>query len=249
MTGPTWDDHRLAFSSWAERYDRFRPRYPEAAVRYLVGTDPSARVLDVGAGTGRLAVAVATLGRDVLAVEPDDVMRSFAEAALPGRTARGSAEELPVPDASYDVVVAGQAFHWFEPDRALPEITRVLRPGGALGIIWNARDDSVAWVAELSELVGGEDRSSRFGSGPPDLAPWFGAAVERTFRHTQEVDVDLVVGLASSYSYVALRQDRDAVLAEVRAIATRERDRVGRDRFDLPYVTRAFRAEPASGRS
>jgi hypothetical protein len=81
-----------------------------------------------------------------------------------------------------------------------------------------------------------------FRSGVPDLAPWFGTAAERTFRHTQEVDVDLVVGLASSYSYVALRPDRDAVLAAVRAIATRERDRVGQNRFELPYVTRAFRA-------
>src|SRR5437762_9625923 len=142
MTEPAWEQRRLSFGFRAAEYDRYRPGYPAEAVQWLVGRPPPARVLDVGAGTGRLSVAATALGHDVLAVEPDDAMRAVAEAALPGRTVAGTAEDLPLPDASYDAVVAGQAYHWFDRDRALPEIARVLSAGGALGVVWNIRDDT-----------------------------------------------------------------------------------------------------------
>ena len=240
---PAWADRRLSFGSTADTYDRFRPGYPPDAAAWLVGAEPPARVLDLGAGTGRLAGVLAGLGYDVVAVEPDDGMRAVAEQALPGRTLRGSAEAIPVDDASVDAVVAGQAFHWFDPERALPEIARVVRPGGHLGVIWNERDEREAWSQRLSELVGGEDRRAAEGRGrAPGFGPSFGAAQSLVVEHEQELDADRLVGLAASWSYVFLRPDRDEVLAQVRAIATGSPELAGRSTFTLAYEARCFRA-------
>jgi SAM-dependent methyltransferase len=240
---PAWADRRLSFGSTADTYDRFRPGYPPDAAAWLVGAEPPARVLDLGAGTGRLAGVLAGLGYDVVAVEPDDGMRAVAEQALPGRTLRGSAEAIPVDDASVDAVVAGQAFHWFDPERALPEIARVVRPGGHLGVIWNVRDEREAWSQRLSELVGGEDRRAAEGRGrAPGFGPSFGAAQSLVVEHEQELDADRLVGLAASWSYVFLRPDRDEVLAQVRAIATGSPELAGRSTFTLAYEARCFRA-------
>jgi SAM-dependent methyltransferase len=249
MTRPTWEQRRLAFGGWAAQYDRFRPTYPTSAVSWLVGgpADVDGRrpldVLDVGAGTGRLSEAVAALGHRVVAVEPDDAMRAIAERHRPGGVLAGTAESLPVGDGTQDVVVAGQAYHWFDRERALPDIARVLRPGGVLGLVWNTRDDRLPFGAKIEAEVGGEDRRSiNEGTGRPDLEPWFGPVRARRFRYEQEMDVDELVGLVASFSYVALRPDRDEVLERVRAIGEAHRRRVGRDRFGLPYLTRAFRA-------
>jgi SAM-dependent methyltransferase len=179
----------------------------------------------------------------VVAVEPDDGMRAVAEQALPGRTLPGSAEAIPIDDTSVDAVVAGQAFHWFDPDRALPEIARVVRPGGRLGVIWNVRDEGQPWSRRLSELVGGEDRRAAEGRGrAPDFGPAFGTAESLVVEHEQELDADRLVGLAASWSYVFLRPDRDEVLAQVRAIATDHPDLAGRSTFTLAYETRCYRA-------
>jgi SAM-dependent methyltransferase len=243
MTEPAWQDRRLSFGETAAAYDRYRPGYPSQAAAWLVAVPAPARVLDLGAGTGRLAGVLAALGHEVLAVEPDEGMRAVAEARLPGRTAAGTAERIPAPDRSFDAVVAAQAFHWFDPDRALPEIARVLRPGGRIGVIWNVRDDSGGWSAQLSELVGGQDRRAAEGRGrAPAFGPLFGPAQSLVLDHEQELDAEHLVGLASSWSYVALRADREEVLAQVRAIATGHPDLAGRERFALRYSTRAFRA-------
>ena len=243
VTEPAWEDRRLSFGATALHYDRYRPGYPPAAASWLVAVPAPARVLDLGAGTGRLARVLAELGHDVLAVEPDDGMRAVAEAALRGRTASGTAERIPAPDGFFDAVVVAQAFHWFDPDRALPEIARVLRPGGHLGVIWNVRDESAGWSARLSELVGGEDRRTAEGRGrSPGFGPLFGREQSLVVDHEQELDAERLVGLASSWSYVALRPDRDQVLAQVRGIATGHPDLAGRERFALRYTTRAFRA-------
>ena len=108
-------------------------------------------VLELGAGTGKLTEALVALGHDVHATDPDDAMLAVLRGAAARRPhlACASAEELPAADASYDVVVAAQAFHWFDHDRALPEIARVLRPGGQLALVWNQRDERIPWVRKL----------------------------------------------------------------------------------------------------
>jgi SAM-dependent methyltransferase len=245
MTTPQWHDRRLSFGGWADQYDRSRPGYPADAVRWLVdGAQDGvpSRVLDLGAGTGRLAVAVASLGHDVIAVEPDEGMRSVAEGRLPGRTRVGSAESIPLEDASVDTVLAGQAYHWFDPERAIPEIARVLRPGGRLGIVWNIRDERVDWVAALLEIVGGEDRMSSMKEPAPELGEYFGRVEHALFTHEQELDTDGLVALAGSWSYVALRNDRDEVFQAIRDLAATHPGLAGRDSFALPYVTNTFRA-------
>jgi SAM-dependent methyltransferase len=240
--GPAWGERRLSFGAGADDYDRYRPGYPDDAVRWCAGRARS-RVIDVGSGTGRFAAATLRLGYDVLAVEPDPGMRAVAESVLPGRTAAGSAEAIPVPDASADSVTAAQAYHWFDPEPAHAEFARVLRPGGHVALVWNSRDDRVPWVRDLSAIVGGEDRFTAIeAQGAPPLSRDFAPTEAASWTHGQPLSVDELVGLVGSYSYVRLRTDRDDVLAEVRALVTDHPDLQGTD-LAMPYVTRAYRAQ------
>ena len=112
---------------------------------------PGRRVLDLAAGTGKMTRLLAPSGVDLVAVEPVAGMRAAFEEAVPGvEILDGTAEAIPLPDASVDAVVVAQAFHWFDADKALAEIDRVLRPGGGVALVWNRRDESVPWVAEMS---------------------------------------------------------------------------------------------------
>jgi ubiquinone/menaquinone biosynthesis C-methylase UbiE len=142
-----------SFGSVAEVYERARPIYPDDAVRWLAGTGPH-DVVDLGAGTGKLTRSLVALGHRVTAVEPSVEMLEQLRSAVPDAVAvEGSAESIPLAEASADVVTAAQAFHWFDQLVALREIARVLRPGGRIALVWNARDDRVEWVAELTETV------------------------------------------------------------------------------------------------
>lgn len=237
----TTDEFHLRASSFggvADVYERTRPGYPVDAVRWLTGDRP-VRVLDLGAGTGKLTRSLVAAGHDVVAVDPSEPMLAQLRAALPGVDARpGRAERLPLDDASVDVVTAGQAYHWFDPATALPEIARVLRSGGRLGLAWNLRDDSVGWVDELWSMFG--DHEARRADDPTVIAP-FGPVAQRTFRHEQRLDRDGLLGLVASRSYVAIlaAPERDALLARVGALY----DRVAApDGVALPYVTYCYRS-------
>lgn len=127
-----------SFGSAAASYERARPSYPPEAVRDVL-PDGSRRVLDLGAGTGKLSRILLAEGHDVVAVDPDAEMLEILGAVLPAAERHvGRAEKIPIPDASVDAVFAGQAFHWFEPLVAGPEFVRVLRPGGRFAGIYNA---------------------------------------------------------------------------------------------------------------
>ena len=119
----------------------------------------AATVLELGAGTGKLTAQLVELGHDVVATDPDKAMLDRLVRNLPEvRTIEAHAEELPVGDRAFDAVVAAQAFHWFDLDRALPEMARVLKPGGRIGLAWNQRDESIPWVRRLGKIIGTQEQ-------------------------------------------------------------------------------------------
>jgi SAM-dependent methyltransferase len=245
MDEKTWQSQRTSFGTVADIYEQARPDYPVAALRWLVGPTPR-RVLDLGAGTGKLTRQLAAEGHEVVAVEPLAEMRQALSRVTPQVSVLdGTAESIPLPDASVDVVVAAQAYHWFVPERAHPEIARVLRPGGVFGVLWNLRDDQEPWVSALSELLGVEDSTSTIAARHrPETAPHFSPADDHQFRHDQELDLDRLLSLVQSRSYVITlpEPERAALLADVAELARAHPDLAGRATFTLPYVTQSYRA-------
>ena len=144
----------------------------------VVGGERSIRVADVGAGTGKLTRAAVELGAEVVAVDPDPKMLAVLRENVHGvPTFVGSAESLPLPDASVDAVLLGQAWHWVEPRAGSAEVGRVLRSGGVLGLVWNIRDESVPWVARMTRIMHGSYAEDGAGAGRsaarrPVRRPW-----------------------------------------------------------------------------
>jgi SAM-dependent methyltransferase len=218
----------LAFDSVADTYELTRPTYAPEALAFVAQRLPLRRVLDLGAGTGKLTRQLVALGADVVAVEPGDAMRAVLERVVPEAQAlAGSAEQIPLPDASVDVVTAAQAFHWFRTEEALAEMHRVLRPGGGFAIFWNHWDDDDPLTHGLNELI---ERLRPEGThqGPAEwqltiaASPLFGTPEERTFRHAERLDADTVAGRVASVSVVAAAspEEQARVDAEVRALIT-----------------------------
>jgi SAM-dependent methyltransferase len=236
MDGQRWRERAGSFGAAADVYERSRPAYPVDAVRYVLppGAD---RVLDLGAGTGKLTEVLLDLGLDVVAVEPSEPMRQ----RIAGRAEvlDGTAEQIPLPDASVDAVLVGQAFHWFDPNSALAEISRVLKPGGTVGLLWNVMDDSVPWVREMSELFGAEDLVSHMDGRPPFAGNGELSEPEHDeFDYAQTLDRDLLVDLVASRSVLVTlpEEERLDVLAKIRELAPED------EPFELPYVTDAWRS-------
>lgn len=243
-----WEARRTSFGAVAADYAALRPGYPADAVAFLLGDRPL-RVLDLGAGTGLLTDVLLAAGHDVVAADPSASMLEQLRARLPQvDTAVGGAEALPLPDASVDAVLAGQAAHWFDPAPAAVELRRVLRPGGIVGFIWNTRDERVAWVHALGELLAVEARDHQADQEVVDrFAAELPAAVEtRNSGITQQVTPEQVVGGIGTRSYVATMDDaqRTAFLGRVRDLLATHPGTRGRDRLDLPYTTRAYRLTP-----
>jgi SAM-dependent methyltransferase len=238
-------DHALSFGAAAADYDRYRPTYPEAAVAWAVGSTAPARVVDLGAGTGILTRILLRLGFAAIPVEPDPAMRAQLEAGTSGvATASGSAEHIPLPDGSVDGVVAGQAYHWFDPERAHAEVARVLRAGGTFGVLWNLRDDSLPWVAALSVIIdkaGGVPESDR---QPDSFGPGFGPVERTEFRHRASHTVESLLAMLRTRSYflTAPGERQRAFEAAVRDLVATHRDLAGRETFELPYRTVVYRA-------
>ena len=148
--------HGSSFGTAAAAYAEHRPGYADAAVRWALspaGTRKPLRVLDLAAGTGKLTATLVRLGAEVTAVEPDPAMLAeFQREFGSVRSLPGTAEDIPLPSASFDAVLVGQAMHWFDLDRAIPEIARVLTPSGVLGALWNVDDDRGSWVEMLAQI-------------------------------------------------------------------------------------------------
>ena len=230
-----------SFGGVADVYERARPDYPDDAVRWLAG-EPPRRVLDLAAGTGKLTRALVAAGHEVVAVEPSEPMLERMRAVVPAAEAWvGTAESIPLGDASVDVVTVAQAFHWFDAPAALAEIGRVLRPGGTIALVWNTRDEREPWVRRLSDLIGSErtdevDLADVFTAQAP-----FGPLERRIFAHEQRLDRAALLELVSSRSYCATRspQEREQVLNAVGALFD---DVAVSGEVVLPYATEAYRA-------
>ncbi len=233
-----------SFARVAQEYERGRPSYPRAAIDWVLGADALA-VLDLGAGTGKLTGALLDAGHRVIAVEPLAEMRAILTATLPAaRALAGTAERLPLADASVDAVTVGAAFHWFDERAARAEIVRVLRPPGVLGLLGNAFDDSPRWVARVREILG-PPAIQRPGHWPAveDLGEDFVEIEDREFPHEQRVDRASLRDLASSRSSLAVMSEhqREGVLESLDRLWEQEPELIGRTDALLPWRTRARR--------
>lgn len=230
----------------AEEYERGRPSYPRAAITWLLGDEPL-DVVDLGAGTGKLTSALVAAGHRVVAVEPVDEMRAILSERVPEAHAvvAATAESTGLPGESADAVVAGAAFHWFDRGRTFPEITRILRPHGTLGLLSNGFAGSASWVRRLQEILGGP-RPGRPGHWPDDeeLLGWFDETDDRQFELDHWVDRDRLLDLAVSRSNVAVLapEERQTLLGQISALWDEEPELRGREHVKLAYLTRVRRA-------
>src|SRR5579875_579963 len=240
----SFDAHATSFGSAAATYERGRPPYPPEALDWLL--PPGARrVLDLGAGTGKLTRQLAGRGLDVVAVEPLAGMRAELSRVLPDTPVLdGSAEHIPLPDGSVDAVLAAQAWHWVTPERAAPEVARVLRPGGTLGLVWNERDEREPWVSRLNRIVEEQGRKKQADElrahndhDNPQVGPPFGPLELRQVPWVHHSSVPEVVDMIASRSYVILLppERREALLADVRHLLESDPALAGQPGIPLPY--------------
>lgn len=226
------------FGLAADAYERGRPDYPAAAIEWLVDRldlRPGRTVVDLAAGTGKLTRLLVPTGAEVIAVEPIAEMRAKIENA---RVLAGTAEAIPLEDASVDAVTVAQAFHWFRADEALREIHRVLHPGGGLALVYNVRDERDPVQAAASAIMQPlEENVPR--RGKRNWSEVIDASETATFDHAQLVDEDAFVERFTSVSFIAAAspEERAAIEEQLRALA---RD-VGTP-IRLPYVTEIYLA-------
>ena len=223
------------FSARAHAYERGRPEWPEAAVDTVLGElglDSASTVVDLGAGTGKLTRRLRPRVGRVIAVEPSAAMRDELLAAVPGVEARdGTAEAIPLPDASLEAVFVGDAFHWFATPAAIAEIARVVRPGGGLALMWNVHVGDEPWLREMGELIVGRAApglrpENRYQSGlwrkAFDGAP-FEPLQEVQVNHVLRTDLDGLLLHVSTWSFVGALDDDDrrALLSELEEVLER----------------------------
>lgn len=239
-------DHGMSGFADGERYQASRPNYPHDAVAFLVdslGIEADAHVLDLGAGTGIFTGQLLPYCERITAVEPTSGMRNVLKKRLPSvNVLDGRDIDIPLENGSVDCVVVAQAFHWFDAPVALEEIHRVLVEGGRLGVVWNERDESVPWVADLGQAMDwptrrpydvGQDFTTVLAAGP------FVNIERRKFSHHQVLDHERLFQRVLSTSYIAVLDDEEqsSVMKEVRRVVDPLPETI-----ELPYVTDVYRA-------
>ncbi|WP_404435608.1 class I SAM-dependent methyltransferase [Microbacterium aerolatum] len=241
------DGRATSFGAAAGDYEAARPDYPFEAVAWMLEKLPhgSHRIADVGAGTGKLTRVLADApDAEVIAIDPDPLMLEALRAAVPGvPTFLGTAERLPVPDASLDAVVLGQAWHWVDPVAGSTEIGRVVRSGGTLGLIWNTRDSGTDWVRRLTTIMHSSAAELMLDEYGPTVAEPFGALEQEEWRWVRPITRAQLHRMADSRSHLITASDaeRRSIHDDMDALFD-ELGLEGEATIDLPYVTRAFRA-------
>lgn len=244
MTDPR-RERSLSFGSQAAAYERGRPSYPPEAVDWLLApTDTwvARDVLDLGAGTGKLTTRLVERGLTVIAVDPIAEMLEMLRTALPDTPALlGSAEQIPLPDNAVDAVLVAQAWHWFDQERAVAEIARVLRPGGRLGVLWNTRDERSGWVKDFGRIVGLEhDRDNATVDLPEPFTDIATHQVEWTNYITPQALIDYVA--SRSYCITSPAEVRTRTLDEVRELLVSHPSLANATGLAMPYITVCVRA-------
>jgi len=245
------------FAAGADAYERGRPEYSGEAIEALtreVGIGPGKRVLDLAAGTGKLTRQIVPSGASIVAVEPIAEMRAKLTAGSPEVDAiDGTAEAIPLPNHSVDAVIVGQAFHWFDGIRAASEIRRVLKPGGALGLIWQARDPRLPWIERLDEIIDraddGHPRYRTMGWREAfDRTALFEPLRTADFGTVQRGSAETIVDRVASISYVAAASEarRQRILDEVRALLANDPETKDADVVELPYRAHIYWTRPTA---
>ena len=247
--------HGSSFGPAAAAYAEHRPDYARAGVRWALEPAPGRRVLDLGAGTGKLTATLVALGAEVIAVEPDPAMLTGLRRRLPSvRALAGRAESIPLPDGSVDAVLAGHALHWFDMAVAGPEIARVLVPGGILAGLWNVIDNRVDWVAGLervsgSAAIGPRDTLSSWRAETADAhlpnngsVARFSSPRQAEFPHGQARTADSFVETIATRAglLVMPRQQEEVTLDRIRAFLA-STPQTARGEFTVPMLTGVLR--------
>ncbi|HEY3611890.1 MAG TPA: class I SAM-dependent methyltransferase [Pseudonocardiaceae bacterium] len=238
-----------SFGTAATEYDRLRSGPPAVAVDWLVG-DGITNAVELGAGTGKFSKMLAERIPELYPIEPDVRMRDVFAKSSPGLSAlAGSAEEIPLQDASVDAVLAADAWHWFDPATACREITRVLRPGGLLAVSWTLRDKSVPWMAELFAVVNEYDHPNPPGvfALPENTA--FAPPERRVFQWTRPMSPADLVALLGTYSVVLVMSEaeRARLYDTSHEYIAKHPQLAGRELIDVPFQAVCWRTQLTHG--
>ena len=247
------------FGAAAEAYQHARPDYPPELAEWLrseLGLAPGRVAVDLGAGTGKFTALLVQTGAEVIAVEPVAEMRRQLVADLPGvRALEGTAEAMPLHDASAHAVLCAQAFHWFANERTVEEIHRVLKPGGRLGLVWNVRDESVGWVAALTKIMAPyETGTPRYRTGlwrQAFAGQPFTALEETCFPHQHLGNPrEVIIDRTLSVSFIAAQSEdvRERIAGQLRDLIDGHPDLRGRERIAFPYQTHACQCKKLTAR-
>ena len=246
------------FDVCAQEYDQYRPDYPDALFADLIaafGLTPASLVVDVGTGTGRVALALAARGLRVIGIDPSSTMLDQARrtaAAHPLSTVEfrlGAAEDTGLPDGGADAVMMAQAFHWVHPPTALAELHRILKPGGGLALFWNQRDLTEPYLITMEKLIA---RYNPQYHSHYRQKPWgevlagsgrFHNVHYKQYRHASQVPTEAVIGLTRSFSYVRNVLDAEATAAFERDLRALLAEHARAGQVHLPYVTDLWYAE------
>jgi len=242
---------QVGFSRQAGTYTQGRPDYPDELNTWLtgpLGIGPQSTVVDLGAGTGKFTRLLKPLTGHLIGVEPVDAMRNEFAAHLPDvQIVPGTAQSMPLADATADALVCAQAFHWFADTAALSEIHRVLKPDGKLGLIWNVRDESVDWVAAITRIITPyEGDTPRFHTGKwrqPFEGRYFSEPQLTCFNYSHTGNAETVIMnrfLSVSFIAALAAAEKAIVTEQLRELIKTHPALRGRETVDFPYQTQAY---------